>query len=166
MKSARIILSILVFLSLSAFAGDTMKVQFGSGKMVVELPYYGNQPKITEHGFHLVLDKKGRYILEMTRMDTGEDMPDGFGVYAVQKMADGQNLNASPVGNKLIIQEPFVQRGDGVDGVKTINFSIGVGKSVVTMTLTTPPTEIVNSENMSGKVNSVVNSAVTTVQEI
>ncbi|SMF63252.1 hypothetical protein SAMN02745866_04083 [Alteromonadaceae bacterium Bs31] len=165
MRIAKILLLFTVILSSISVANENMKVQFGEGKVTVELPALFDPPAITENGFLLKMDKKGRYTLEMTRLGAKEEVPKGFGPYAVMKMAEEKGLKASKVGDKVLMQEPFVQRGKGESGVKTINFSIGVGGSIVTMTLTTPPKGVM-SDKMKALVNQTVNSAILTLTEL
>lgn len=165
MKITKILILFTVMLSCIAGATENMQVQFGAGKMTVELPASLNPPTtISENGFLLIMDKEGRYTLEMTRLG-GEEMPKGFGPYAVKEMAKERGLKAHEVGDKVLLQEPFVQRGKGESGVKTTNFSIGVGSSIVTMTLTTPPKEVM-SDKMKVLVNQTVNSAISTLTEL
>ncbi|MGS2724084.1 hypothetical protein ACVBEJ_10095 [Porticoccus sp. GXU_MW_L64] len=165
MKVFKILLCTFIFLSVNSHAEDTIKIQFGSGTMLVELPFFMKKPNLSQNGFMALIDDEGLYKLEMSKIEVGDDMPDGFGMYAVKKMAEGRGLEVKNLGDRILLQEPFVQHGQGKEGVRNTNFSIGLNKSIVTMTLTTPPNEII-PEDMASKINAAVNSAITTVAEL
>lgn len=165
MKIVKTLMIFIIMFSCNVVAEENMQVQFGAGKLVVEIPSSFEPPKISENGFLLTIDKNGRYTLQVTRLGLEKEMPKGFGPYAVNKMAEERKLKAKKNGDKVILQEPFVQRGEGDDGIKTTNFSIGVGSSIVTMTLTTPPKDIMSDE-MKSLVNQAVNSVISTLKEL
>lgn len=165
MKIVKTLMIFIIMFSCNVLAEENMKVQFGAGKLVVEFPSSFDPPKLSDNGLLLTMDKTGRYTLEMTRLVLEKGMPKDFGQYAVNKMAEERKLKVKKIGDKVILQEPFVQRGEGNDGVKTANFSIGFGSSIVTMTLTTPPKDIMSDE-MKTLVNQAVNSAISSLKEL
>jgi|TARA_Y100001934_G_scaffold179546_1_gene212377 hypothetical protein len=165
MKITKLLFLLGLLLCVNSYAGDTKKVKFGSGIMAVEFPAYINMTSVTESGLVVLIDDEGTYKLELSRIDVGSDMPDGFGMYAVAKMAEKRGREVKKLGDRVLLQEPPVLGEEGKVEVLTTHLSIGLSKSIITMTLTTPPNDVV-PPSMAKRVTEVVNSAITTVAEL
>ncbi len=138
-----------------------VEIEFGSGLLLVELPSYTKVINKSQEGFIATFDGKGEYVIEMSRIPSkGKRKADGFGAFAVKRMAEQQGQVAKSVGEKAILVERIIE----TPTKRTQHFSIGVGGSVVTMTLTLPLLSQA-SDAFNKRINSVVNAAITSLLE-